>query len=76
MPGERHHPEEMKGKAKPPEKGRPERRPCSACHGSGQTSSFLGVSRFLLTWEECPECGGLGVVEAVSGGKDTSGCKR
>ncbi|MEW6290877.1 MAG: hypothetical protein AB1545_13590 [Thermodesulfobacteriota bacterium] len=33
---------------------------CQLCNGSGQISSFLGVSRFLLSWEECPECGGLG----------------
>ncbi len=35
---------------------------CPACHGSGQVSFFQGVSRFLLTWEECPECAGLGYV--------------
>lgn len=22
----------------------------------------MGVSRFLLSWEECPECGGLGYI--------------
>jgi len=35
---------------------------CPICEGSGQLSSFKGVSRFLLSWEECPECGGLGLV--------------
>jgi DnaJ-class molecular chaperone len=43
---------------------------CPICHGSGQLSSFKGVSRFLLSWEECPECGGLGHIipqEAGSG---------
>lgn len=36
-------------------------KPCQACGGSGQVCHFLGVSRFLLTREECPECAGLGV---------------
>ncbi|MDA8160699.1 MAG: hypothetical protein M0T76_08260 [Desulfobacteraceae bacterium] len=36
------------------------REPCPFCGGSGQRSSFLGVSRFLLTVEECQECAGLG----------------
>jgi len=34
--------------------------PCPSCGGSGQISYFKGVSRFLLTCEECPECAGLG----------------
>ena len=33
---------------------------CEICNGSGQLSSFKGVSRFLLSWEECPQCAGLG----------------
>lgn len=36
------------------------REPCPGCGGSGQISYFKGVSRFLLTCEECPECAGLG----------------
>lgn len=43
---------------------------CEICNGSGQLSSFKGVSRFLLSWEECPECAGLGYImvpEAGSG---------
>lgn len=36
------------------------KRPCEYCGGSGQTSYFKGVSRFLLSTEECVECGGLG----------------
>lgn len=37
-----------------------QREPCPACGGSGQLSQFRGVSRFLLTVAECPECAGLG----------------
>jgi hypothetical protein len=36
------------------------REPCPGCCGSGQISYFKGVSRFLLSCEECPECAGLG----------------
>ena len=35
-------------------------RTCDICEGSGQVCSFRGVSRFVLTWEDCPICGGLG----------------
>jgi len=33
---------------------------CLNCNGTGQISFFKGVSRFLLSCEECPECAGLG----------------
>lgn len=33
---------------------------CEYCGGTGQISYFQGVSRFLLTTEECPDCAGLG----------------
>jgi len=33
---------------------------CTACGGTGQIAFFQGVSRFLLTVEECPECAGTG----------------
>jgi DnaJ-class molecular chaperone len=33
---------------------------CDTCGGSGQISYFKGVSRFLLSCEECPDCAGLG----------------
>jgi len=33
---------------------------CPGCGGSGQVSFFKGVSRFLISSEECPECSGLG----------------
>ena len=35
---------------------------CEFCAGSGQLTHFQGVSRFLLSWEECSECGGLGFI--------------
>jgi DnaJ-class molecular chaperone len=38
----------------------PENQPCPSCGGSGQISYFAGVSRFLLSFEECPGCAGLG----------------
>ena len=37
---------------------------CILCNGSGQVSYFKGVSRFLLSEEDCPECGGTGFVFA------------
>jgi DnaJ-class molecular chaperone len=33
---------------------------CEICSGTGQISFFKGVSRFLLSREECPECCGTG----------------
>jgi len=38
------------------------KRECEFCAGSGQISYFKGVSRFLLSVEDCPECCGLGVI--------------
>ncbi len=35
---------------------------CEFCAGSGQVSYFKGVSRFLLSVEDCPECCGLGFI--------------
>lgn len=50
---------------------------CPICEGSGQLSSFKGVSRFLLSWEECPECGGLGLVQGTrTGAEKTAEGKR
>lgn len=40
------------------------RKTCPSCGGSGQISFFLGVSRFLLSTEECPECSGLGYLHS------------
>lgn len=33
---------------------------CDVCGGAGQISFFQGVSRFLLSTEECSECAGTG----------------
>ena len=38
---------------------------CEFCHGTGETGSFKGVSRFVLTWEECPVCCGTGMQSAA-----------
>jgi hypothetical protein len=42
------------------EKGNVQKKICEICEGSGQVCSFKGVSRFVLSWEDCPLCGGLG----------------
>ncbi len=44
--------------------------PCPGCGGSGQTSYFGGESRFMLTWEDCPDCCGTGVVLDETGSSD------
>lgn len=41
---------------------------CPVCGGTGQVSFFQGVSRFLLTSEECPECAGTGYKQEDTGG--------
>jgi DnaJ-class molecular chaperone len=33
---------------------------CDTCGGTGEIAFFQGVSRFLLSREECPMCHGLG----------------
>jgi DnaJ-class molecular chaperone len=38
--------------------------PCEVCHGTGQHCYFKGESRFVLTWFECPACGGTGLKTA------------
>ena len=48
---------------------------CQTCGGSGQVSSFQGVSRFLLSWEECPECCGLGYIVGKDGGGEVEEAK-
>jgi DnaJ-class molecular chaperone len=37
-----------------------QKKTCDVCGGSGQISFFQGVSRFLLSTEECQECAGTG----------------
>jgi len=37
-------------------------KPCPGCGGSGQVSYFYGESKFMLTWEDCQDCCGTGVV--------------
>jgi DnaJ-class molecular chaperone len=37
-----------------------QKKTCDICGGSGQLSFFKGVSRFLLSTEECSECAGTG----------------
>jgi DnaJ-class molecular chaperone len=34
---------------------------CPVCEGSGQVSYFGGESRFVVTWEDCPQCCGSGI---------------
>ena len=48
---------------------------CESCGGTGQVSYFKGVSRFLLSTEECPECAGLGRILSEDEG-DASGDKK
>tara|TARA_Y100001933_G_C18817733_1_gene487820 strand:+ start:295 stop:561 length:267 start_codon:yes stop_codon:yes gene_type:complete len=49
---------------------------CDICGGSGQLGQFRGLSRFVLTYEECPECYGTGIrqgtEEKEAPGADTS----
>ncbi len=37
---------------------------CEGCGGTGQTGFFAGESRFVITWDECPDCCGTGVIIA------------
>ncbi len=34
---------------------------CDICGGTGQLGIFRGLSRFIMTYEECPECYGTGI---------------
>jgi ssDNA-binding Zn-finger/Zn-ribbon topoisomerase 1 len=43
---------------------------CKGCGGTGQISFFKGVSRFLISCEECPECSGLGYTSKSEGGAE------
>jgi len=48
--------------------------PCIGCGGSGQTSFFGGASRFMFTWEDCPDCYGTGITldETIADEPNTS----
>ncbi len=48
---------------------------CDSCGGSGQLNFFKGVSRFLLSTEECPECSGLGYIYTDAEEADTRGAE-
>lgn len=39
------------------------RKTCNGCGGSGQISFFRGVSRFVMDWDDCPDCFGTGYIE-------------
>jgi DnaJ-class molecular chaperone len=42
--------------------GKDVKKECDFCSGTGQVVFFKGESRFLLSEEECTQCGGLGFV--------------
>jgi DnaJ-class molecular chaperone len=35
---------------------------CPVCLGSGELSYFKGISRFVLSQMDCPECAGMGFI--------------
>jgi len=39
---------------------------CNGCGGSGQISFFRGVSRFVMDWDDCPDCLGTGYIEKTA----------
>ena len=40
---------------------RDQKPPCPLCNGTGEIASFKGVSRFVVSRDECPACGGTGL---------------
>lgn len=46
---------------------------CETCGGTGQVSFFKGVSRFLLSSEECDACAGTGFTLEPTGGEAEHG---
>lgn len=38
--------------------------PCPGCNGTGQMTWFGGVSRFQFSYTDCPECSGVGFLDA------------
>ncbi|WP_419174177.1 hypothetical protein [Desulfosediminicola sp.] len=45
------------------DKNNRKKKTCDGCGGSGQISFFRGVSRFVMDWDDCPDCLGTGYVE-------------
>lgn len=43
---------------------------CEFCNGTGEISSFKGVSRFLLSRQECPFCCGTGFESSMPDDRD------
>ena len=43
---------------------------CTFCDGTGQTGQFRGVSRFVISWEDCPDCHGTGVIPEINANDD------
>ena len=46
--------------------GKKQKKICIVCGGTGQIGYFKGVSRFLLSNEECEECAGTGIALKVA----------
>lgn len=38
-----------------------ENKPCRICGGTGQMGEFRGVSRFVISFDDCPDCHGTGI---------------
>lgn len=45
---------------------------CDICGGTGQIGIFRGLSRFIMTYEECPECYGTGIKQSEGDDKNTT----
>ena len=45
---------------------------CAGCGGTGQISFFKGVSRFLVSCDECPECSGLEYIPGAENNKEVN----
>jgi DnaJ-class molecular chaperone len=48
-----------------------ERKKCDGCGGSGQIAFFRGVSRFVMDWDDCPDCLGTGYMLSPADEDDT-----
>ncbi len=45
---------------------------CNGCGGTGQIGFFRGVSRFVMDWDDCPDCHGTGITEHPAAGETNS----